>query len=262
MTAGPDSRAAAASALGALPGMAGARIVRRLAAGPTNVTWLVEHETRRWVLRLDRPAAVELGLDRDSERQVCKAAAAAGLTPACRFFDTCSPVCLRPYVAGRACTREDFHDAVRLAKLAALLRRLHGLPPAGSLFDPAAAAQRYANRIGTPASAELAGRAQAAWETARRQAGPPVPCHNDLVAENVLETADGDLLLIDWEYAGMGDPFFDLAVVVRHHDLDDGLARGLLDAYLKRTASRADAERLRHHCEFYGLLLKLWEQVV
>jgi thiamine kinase len=171
-------------------------------------------------------------------------------------------VSLRPYVGGRACTREDFHDVVRLAKLAALLRRLHDLPPAGRPFDPAAAARRYANQIGTPASAELAVRAQAAWKTAQRPSGSPVPCHNDLVAENVLETADGDLLLIDWEYAGMGDPFFDLAVVVRHHELDDSLAQSLLDAYLGRTATRADAERLQRHCEFYGLLLRLWEQVV
>jgi thiamine kinase len=262
MTAAPASREAAATALAALPGLAGARIVRRLAGGPTNVTWLVEHNATHFVLRLDLPAAAELGLDRESERQVCSAAAAAGLTPAYRIFDPGSPVSLRPFVAGRACTADDLRDRARLEKLAALLRRLHDLPPAGAPFQPAVAASRYAERIGTPESAAIAARAQAAWDATQRQAGPRVPCHNDLVAENVLETTDGELLVIDWEYAGMGDPFFDLAVVVRHHALEESLAGVLLDAYLGYIATRAESRRLQRHCEFYGLLLGLWEQVV
>ena len=262
MTAVADSREAAARALAFVPDMGDARVLHQLAAGPTNMTWLIEQGGQRWVLRQDRPAAAALGLDRESERQVSTVAAAAGLTPAYRYFDPSSGVSLRPFVTGRSCTREDLRDRDRLGRLALLLRRLHGLPAAGRPFDPAAAARRYAERIGTRESAELALRATAAWKIAQGPGGPPVPCHNDLVAENVLETPDGELLLIDWEYAGMGDPFFDLAIVVCHHDLDDSLARSLLEAYLRRMAVPAEIERLQRQSRFYGLLLQLWEQVV
>ena len=37
-----------------------------------------------------------------------------------------------------------------------------------------------------------------------------VLCHNDSHWDNVLDDGD-DLWVIDWEYAGMGDPMFDLA---------------------------------------------------
>ena len=66
-------RARAETALAAIPGLAGARVIRRLIAGPTNVTWLVEHLDQRWVLRLDTPAAAELGLDRENEGRACAA---------------------------------------------------------------------------------------------------------------------------------------------------------------------------------------------
>ena len=40
----------------------------------------------------------------------------------------------------------------------------------------------------------------------------PALCHNDMLPANVLD--DGDRLwIVDWEYAGMGNPLFDLAGV-------------------------------------------------
>ena len=59
-----------------------------------------------------------------------------------------------------------------------------------------------------------------------------MPCHNDLLTANFLD--DGERLrILDWEYAGMGDRFFDLANFASHHDLlgarrGGGAARGLL----------------------------------
>jgi thiamine kinase-like enzyme len=258
MKAASGSRQSAAIALAAMPGLAGAHIVRRLAAGPTNVTWLVEHEARRWVLRLDRPAAGELGLDRENESRVSAAAAATGITPAYAFFDAAAGICLRRFVAGRTCVPEDLRDACRLERLAAVLRRLHGLPPVGKAHDPAAAIRRYAAQVGTRAAVEVAGRALASLEAATVAERPSALCHNDLVAENILETDGQGLILIDWEYAGIGDPWFDLAVVVRHHGLDERLARIFLEAYLERVAAEDEIGQLERQCTFYGSLLQLW----
>ena len=252
------AREVAAQALAAIPGFARARLVRPLAAGPTNATWLVDHQRQHWVLRLDAPAAADLGLNRENERQVCAAAAAAGITPGYRVFDTSAGVCLRRHVPGRAWTADDLRDPRSLERLAALLGRLHALPPVGRPFDPGAAVRRYAGQSGSRAASVLAEQALAALDSARAGATRSALCHNDLVAENVLETADGGLVLIDWEYAGTGDPWFDLAVVVRHHDLAERLARGFLDAYLQRTATAAEYGQLSRLCTFYGCLLELW----
>jgi len=258
VTAPSESRDFAAGVVAAVPGLSGARVIRRLAAGPTNITWLVEDERSRWVLRLDRPAIAELGLSRGSEGAVCVQAAAAGITPVYHLFDASAGIYLRRFVPGRALSAEDLSDPRLLERLAAILRKLHGLPPAGEPFDPVAAVGRYAAQLGTRKAAALAERAVATLQTVPSGAGRLAMCHNDLVAENIIETSGGRLMLIDWEYAGVGDPFFDLAVVIRHHGLGEPLARGFLEAYLQRTATADQHERLTRLCAFYGCLLELW----
>ena len=248
----------ARKALARLPGMQGGRVVERLVDGPTNASYRVERGGRQFVLRLDKPEAQRLGLDRENERIVCQAIAEAGFTPAHLHFDASSGICLRPFVAGRSLHRKDLLEPRTLERLAGVLRRLHRLPPLGASFDANGAARRYAAQLGTPEAAALAERAAGFIAEAEQAAVPAVLCHNDLVAENVLETEQGDLLLIDWEYAAVGDPYFDLAVVVRHHGLDDGLAGHLLNAYLEGTASPEASRRLELQCDFYSCLLALW----
>jgi thiamine kinase-like enzyme len=56
-----------------------------------------------------------------------------------------------------------------------------------------------------------------------------VPCHNDLLNANFLD--DGAIRIVDWEYAGMGDRFFDLANLSVNHGFSVEDDRRLLAAY-------------------------------
>jgi thiamine kinase-like enzyme len=56
------------------------------------------------------------------------------------------------------------------------------------------------------------------------------PCHNDLLNANFID--DGTRIrIVDWEYAGMGDPFFDLGNFSINHGLTADEDRILLEAY-------------------------------
>ncbi len=56
------------------------------------------------------------------------------------------------------------------------------------------------------------------------------PCHNDLLNANFID--DGTRIrIIDWEYAGMGDPFFDLGNFSINHELTPTEDEILLTAY-------------------------------
>jgi thiamine kinase-like enzyme len=63
----------------------------------------------------------------------------------------------------------------------------------------------------------------------------PTPCHDDLLNLNWLDEdvpgEIGEVRLLDWEYAGMGDIFFDLANFSHHHRLNDEQVRLLLQEY-------------------------------
>ena len=75
-----------------------------------------------------------------------------------------------------------------------------------------------------------------------RSANAPVPCHNDLLNANFLD--DGErLCIVDWEYAGMGDRFFDLANFSINHELDEAASAMLLEAYFGDVRER-DAQAL------------------
>jgi thiamine kinase-like enzyme len=204
---GPASHPPAARrALAAIPGFAGAVISAQLSDGPTNASFLVEHDDARYVLRLDKPEAAVLGLDRGNEKQICGVVAAAGLAPEPVRFDVEAGLYLRHYLEGRSWTRSSLARPGRLRRLAGVLRKLHGLPPVGASFEPLAAARRYALQLGTPAARALAEKAEQLAGAAGSDAETPAClCHNDLVCQNVLES--NRLYLIDWEYAGLGDPF-------------------------------------------------------
>jgi len=60
-----------------------------------------------------------------------------------------------------------------------------------------------------------------------------VPAHLDLHAGNILDQGE-QLFLIDWEYAAMSDPFFDLATLASAENLSDHEMQTLLECYLER----------------------------
>jgi thiamine kinase-like enzyme len=76
----------------------------------------------------------------------------------------------------------------------------------------------------------------------------PTPTHNDLLNLNWLEedvTGDiGEIRLLDWEYAGMGDIFFDLANFSHHHRLNEDQVDNFLYEYFGEVTDRQYA-RLR-----------------
>lgn len=243
-----------------IPGLEGATIDAQLSDGPTNASFRVQHRSGKYVLRLDKPGAAKLGLNRASELEVYRVVAAAGLAPEPVYFEAAAGVFLRPWLEGRSWTTRDLESPASLGRLAALLRELHALPAAGRPFDPMAALRRYAARLDNKESSRTLGQAERLVRSIKKHPRTSVLCHNDLVCHNVLEGKG--LFLIDWEYAGLGDPYFDLAVVVQHHGLDRSLEHLFLEAYLERPATAGERDHLELQSAFYACLLNLWNPVV
>jgi thiamine kinase-like enzyme len=75
---------------------------------------------------------------------------------------------------------------------------------------------------------------------------PSAPCHNDLLAANVIRALEDErLLIVDWEYAGMGDPRFDLGNLCVNNDFDEHAEEQLLRSYLARAPTDAERAALR-----------------
>ncbi|MEJ2383752.1 MAG: phosphotransferase, partial [Xanthomonadales bacterium] len=124
----------ARAVLAGIPGFEAAVVRAVLSDGPTNASYRVERGGAEFVLRVDKPAATELGLDRVAEQRVLEALTAAGWIEAPLYSNTADGVLLRRFVPGRTWTRADMTRPDSLARLAVRLRDLHALPPAGRRF--------------------------------------------------------------------------------------------------------------------------------
>jgi thiamine kinase len=83
-------------------------------------------------------------------------------------------------------------------------------------------------------------------------------CHNDVHHLNV--TDDGNLRLIDWEYAGVGQRLFDLASVCVYHNYDKLQREQLLSAYTSLT-ELTTWHRLELACWLFDYVRDLWMAV-
>ena len=102
------------------------------------------------------------------------------------------------------------------ADAAAIARRVGRIDRGTPFFCPFQASRTYAatsRRLG----AHLPANIEQMLETTRRLShtiAPYMPtlCHNDMLPANILDDG-GRIWIVDWEYAGIGNPLFDLAGV-------------------------------------------------
>ncbi len=201
-----------------IPGFAAARVVRRLGAGPVADSWLLEHEEQQWVLRRDRLCAHQIGLDRQCELRALEAAYARGLAPEPLEVTVDPAIRITRFVPGE--TWQEAADRGRpgnWSRLGGLLRQVHTLSPETvPRFRPAEVFGAYGEAAGTSEARALARDLVACADPLYRDA-PWVLCHHDPHLGNVIGEPG---VLIDWEYAALGHPLFDLAFVIEYHGLD------------------------------------------
>ncbi len=234
----------------------GARIVRRLHASPVKQCYLVERRRERFVLRVDEPLALRLRLDRAAEAAVLNVAWRAGFAPQPIEFAPGPPALLvTRFVPGQAWSAADLRDKNRLRRLAGILRRLHEARLPGPELDLGEACARYAALAGTAEARALSARAARLLRRWAEADTRPCLCHNDPLPGNVIGLRRP--VLIDWEYAGVGHPLFDVAAALQHHRLSGQQVMTLSSAYFG-AADRVPWEALGGFRELYDAVRGLW----
>ena len=227
--------------------------VRPLDGGITNRNYRVNFGGDEYVVRLPGKDTNLLGIDREAERLATKQAAELGIGPKVAAMFEDPPCLVTGFVEGRELTSEELRGEEVLAEVARGLRAYHDsgleLPTEFQVYD---IVREYAE-VARSRGGEVPG----AFDAALERAGEIVkavgdqpehrarPNHNDLLAANFLQSPDG-VVIVDWEYAGMGDPFFDLGNFAVNNELDDQGGERLLEAYFGEpaTAPRAAALNL------------------
>lgn len=213
----------------------GAVTCAALAGGLTNRNYLVRDGEEQFVVRLcdDRQF---LGIDRRNERLCQIAACEAGGAPEVTHSE--EGILVSRFLDAKTLADDDLQDPALLVRLAEIMRQIHsaGEQLTGELlfFCPFQTIRTY-TQTAREHSAVLPPDIDQLVEDSRRlsrRMSPfrPTLCHNDLLAANIMDD-DERLWLVDWEYAGIGNPLFDLAGVSANAGLSDQLEFQLIEAY-------------------------------
>jgi aminoglycoside phosphotransferase (APT) family kinase protein len=205
-----------------------------LGGGITNHNLDVELDGERYVLRVAGRGTDLLGIDRDVELAATEQAARLGIGPDVVAFVEPEGWLVTRFVQGEVPALEAMREPGMLGRVARALRLFHGASPIPGRFNSFRVVESYretalARGGEVPTAFDPAHEVASRIERLRADA-PLVPCHNDLLNANFID--DGERLwIVDWEYAGMGDPFFDLANFAINHELDATGRGALVDAY-------------------------------
>ncbi len=219
-------------------------VLEELPGGITNVNYKASAPDGTYVIRLFGQDAELLAIDRANEQEATSMAAELGIGPELIRSMPREGYLVTRFLPGQQVIPEQMHSPWMLARVAQTLRALHQGPAIPGTIDPFAVVDFYLNNAVARGADPGDGYAWARPIADRiRQAvgfAMTAPCHGDLLTANFVDL-DGRLFLVDWEYAGMSDPRFDLANFSVNHGLSAEEDQELVRLYYGASDERAAA---------------------
>jgi thiamine kinase-like enzyme len=222
-----------------------------LEGGITNRNYLVTLGGNRYVIRVPGKDTDLLGIDRDAERAANENAASLGVAPRVVAQLDDPPCLITEFVECQEMAPVDLRDPETMRRVIGSLRAVHDSGAAlPTSFDSFRVVEEY-KETAAGRGAEIPAAYDEALDQAREIeaafSGPehePVPCHNDLLAGNFLRGAER-IWIVDWEYAGMGDRYFDLANFAVNNELTESQHTELLADYFSEDVTPRRLASLR-----------------
>ena len=225
-------------------------IVKRLEGGMSNYTYVVETRGKRYTYRVPGKYA-EKFVDRVEEWDNIQEVNKLSLNNATSYVEVISGEKLAEYVEGTILSETDVVSYNEMSVKA--LKTIHNSNlrvKDYNAFGRLADYERYCREMGfthPKEYIELRGKLDQ-----MRQAHaevPMVPCHCDYQPTNLVVSGD-KLYVLDWEFAGMNDPFYDIAC---YGNAGFDKALSLLEAYVGHKPTSQELRRLYYHRAFQCL---------
>jgi thiamine kinase-like enzyme len=207
--------------------------VESLSGGITNANFKVDLGPEQVVVRVPGRNTELLGIDRVAEVAANRIAAAIGVAPEIVAVDADSGCIVTRFVEGRPIPMAELATEPTLGRVIATLVRVHRAGSVAVDFDHFGVIRSYHDEVARRGASEPFDYENASTVLARIEAARPfraqVLGHNDLLNGNFLD--DGSIRILDWEYAGMADPYFDLANFSVNNELGTELDEAVLQHY-------------------------------
>ncbi len=221
-----------------------------LGGGITNQNFAVKDGGKRYFVRTGEDIPLH-GIKRFNELAAAEAAATVGLSPPVVHHEP--GVLVTDFIEGRTFEPEDVRDPANFEPVLALIKKCHQEMPRHFrgpvlMFWVFHVLRDYQGTLRADNSRCVPMLPELGEKAARLEAavGPidVVFGHNDLLAANFID--DGTRLwLIDWDYAGLNSPLFDLANVASNNEFPEAQEKQLLGRYFGAAVTPALWRRYR-----------------
>jgi thiamine kinase-like enzyme len=234
--------------------------------GLTNLVFRVDHGGEQYVLRIPGKGTEEY-INRAHEEETARAAAKAGVSPDVILFDKKTGVMVTRLV-DRAVTMspEGFRSIKGApARAGEVLRKLHSsgvlFPFRFELFRMIDDYLRIlaAKDVDLPVGYhDVVREAEGVRDALNAHPLPLVACHCDPLCENFLDQRGKRMWIVDWEYAGMNDPMWDLGDLSIEGQFDAAQEEEMIAAYFGGEPRASELGRIVIYKAMCDLLWTLW----
>jgi len=248
-----------------VPALRDRSAVSELVGGLTNTNYKVDTPDGAYVVRVSAKDAGMLAIDRENEYLNTVAAADAGVGAKVVDYVPERSLLVLEFIEGVTQTSEDLRRGDTLDMVAAACRRLHGARRFRDDFNMFRIQQRYLQLVQDRGFrlperyTEFEPQVRRIEQAMSVRDEGTVPCNNDLLAENFIDTG-GEFRLIDYEYSGNNDACFELGNVWSESNLSLDQLEQLVGHYYGRPL-RNKVARAR----LWGLMSKygwtLWASI-
>ena len=238
-------------ALARVPFFASAKEIKTmpLLGGITNLNFKVEADGKAYVMRITGADTDLLGIRRNVEYAANLAAGRLGVAPEVLYFIEPEGYLVTRFINGKKIPPAEItlpHNVRRVArKLRVFHKNAPELPGEFNVFrriEMLSGVSRQHNCTFPSDFNWIMTKVQEVEQTLLKDPYVPTPCHDDLLNLNFLDEEVpgeiGEMRLLDWEYAGMGDIFFDLGNFCHHHRLDDEQMHLFLQEYFGEVTNK------------------------
>jgi len=230
-----------------------------LGGGITNHNYKVIVNGEAFVVRIPG-AETEIFIDRENELNCSIEAGKTGVAPEVVYFIKPENVSVFRFINGKTLTTEEIAGSDELIKrIVGSIKIIHEKARFKKRFDPFETIRKYMNEYIEKYNAPLPNdiewmlKVSSQIEKAMLRNKPPdVACHNDYLSENFMD--DGKKIwIIDWEYGGYGDPYFDLGDFAVEHPF----SREQEELIIKEYCGEMNFEKLSRML-LYKIVSDLW----
>jgi len=234
-----------------IPGWSQARDLKiERIKGLTNMNFCVTVDGEGYVLRVSGENTTRLGINRSHELVALENAAKAGIGAEVIHSIPPEGHLVTRWIDGRHWEAAEYRTPENVRLLTETVKRIHALPLTGATFSPFRRVEAYFEtarsfKVPQPDGFEdaLAAMRRVEQEQQKDRSEWQRFCHNDLVAVNyLLIEPERSIKVLDWEFSGWGDIYYDLATVVYTHDsigpIPPELEEVMLECYFSQVSNQ------------------------